>query len=60
MSEEVATIPAPVAEVAEEPCIECEATKKDYEACILANGEGNCGDVLEAHKKCMQDLGITA
>ena len=40
------------------PCCACPETKKPRDACIIENGEENCTDLIEAHKKCMRDLGF--
>ncbi|KAH1016184.1 hypothetical protein HUJ04_007452 [Dendroctonus ponderosae] len=40
------------------PCCACPETKKVRDQCIIENGEENCKDLIEAHKKCMRDLGF--
>ena len=40
------------------PCCACPETKKPRDECIMENGEENCGDLIEAHKQCMRDLGF--
>jgi len=40
------------------PCCACPETKKPRDACIIEKGEENCGELIEAHKKCMRDLGF--
>lgn len=40
------------------PCCACPETKKPRDECIMQKGEENCGDLIEAHKKCMRDLGF--
>ena len=40
------------------PCCACPETKQPRDACIIENGEENCTDLIEAHKKCMRDLGF--
>ena len=40
------------------PCCACPETKKPRDACIMEKGEENCQDLIEAHKKCMRDLGF--
>ncbi|CAH0563399.1 unnamed protein product [Brassicogethes aeneus] len=39
-------------------CCACPETKKVRDACIIENGEENCQHLIEAHKKCMRDLGF--
>lgn len=65
MSEEKAAVAVPAGEEkpAEQkkplkPCCACPETKKVRDACIMEKGEENCGDLIEAHKKCMRDLGF--
>ena len=44
---------------APEACAEaCPETAKSRDACIKEKGEENCGDLVEAHKQCMRDLGL--
>ena len=42
------------------PCPEsaCPETKQVRDACIMDNGQENCIELIEAHKKCMRDLGF--
>ena len=40
------------------PCCACPETKQPRDACIIEKGEANCQDLIEAHKKCMRDLGF--
>ena len=40
------------------PCCVCPETKQPRDACIIEKGEANCQDLIEAHKKCMRDLGF--
>ena len=40
------------------PCCVCLDTKKVRDECVLLNGEENCRDLIEAHKKCLRDLGF--
>lgn len=40
------------------PCCACPETKKPRDQCIIERGEENCGALIEAHKKCMRDLGF--
>ncbi|XP_067638019.1 cytochrome c oxidase copper chaperone [Eurosta solidaginis] len=39
-------------------CCACPETKKARDACIVENGEENCTDLIEAHKKCMRAQGF--
>lgn len=39
-------------------CCACPETKKVRDACIVEKGEENCQDLIEAHKKCMRDMGF--
>lgn len=39
-------------------CCACPETKKERDACIVERGEENCGDLIEAHKKCMREMGF--
>ncbi|XP_037919950.1 cytochrome c oxidase copper chaperone [Hermetia illucens] len=52
----------PASGTAEKPkckaCCACPETKKARDQCILEKGEPNCGDLIEAHKKCMRDQGF--
>ena len=41
-----------------EPVSACPDTKAALDACIKENGEVNCAELLEAHMKCMKDLGL--
>jgi len=60
MSEPVAEVK--VEETTEEkplkPCCSCPETKAARDECIMQNGEEACGDLIEAHKQCMRDLGF--
>lgn len=40
------------------PCCACPETKKARDQCIVENGEEHCGELIEAHKKCMRDAGF--
>ncbi|TRY79355.1 hypothetical protein TCAL_07074 [Tigriopus californicus] len=40
------------------PCCACPETKKVRDACIVENGQENCQALIEAHLKCMRDLGF--
>ncbi|CAD6197566.1 unnamed protein product [Caenorhabditis auriculariae] len=40
------------------PCCACPETKRIRDACIMENGEENCGKLIEAHKQCMRDAGF--
>ena len=40
------------------PCCACPETKKVRDACIVERGEENCGELIEAHKKCMREMGF--
>ncbi|RUS22219.1 cytochrome c oxidase copper chaperone-like protein [Endogone sp. FLAS-F59071] len=40
------------------PCCACPETKKPRDQCIFERGEENCGDLIEAHKQCMRNLGF--
>ena len=37
---------------------DCAETKQKRDACIIENGQENCTELIEAHKKCMRDLGF--
>lgn len=39
-------------------CCACPETKQVRDECIIAKGPENCQDLIEAHKKCMRDLGF--
>ncbi|VDO51559.1 unnamed protein product [Haemonchus placei] len=32
--------------------------RRARDQCIIENGEENCGELIEAHKKCMRDAGF--
>lgn len=55
---------APAAAAASKPppkckaCCACPETKKARDACIVENGQENCTELIEAHKKCMRDMGF--
>ena len=40
------------------PCCVCLDTKAARDECVIMRGEDNCGDLIEAHKQCMRDLGF--
>ncbi|XP_076240834.1 cytochrome c oxidase copper chaperone COX17 [Calliopsis andreniformis] len=40
------------------PCCACPETKKARDDCIITKGEGECGDLIEAHKACMRSMGF--
>ena len=40
------------------PCCACKETRSKRDECILENGEEKCSELIEAHKKCMRDLGF--
>ncbi|KHJ75483.1 cytochrome C oxidase copper chaperone [Oesophagostomum dentatum] len=40
------------------PCCACPETKKARDQCIVEKGEEHCGDLIEAHKKCLRDAGF--
>ncbi|XP_017782494.1 PREDICTED: cytochrome c oxidase copper chaperone [Nicrophorus vespilloides] len=40
------------------PCCACPETKRARDACIIENGQENCGDLIEAHKVCMRKMGF--
>lgn len=40
------------------PCCACPETKVPRDACIIEKGEAECGDLIEAHKVCMRNLGF--
>ena len=39
-------------------CCACPETKRVRDACIVEKGVENCEKLIEAHKKCMRDLGF--
>ncbi|KAL3089511.1 hypothetical protein niasHS_006895 [Heterodera schachtii] len=39
-------------------CCVCKETKGKRDECIILNGEENCGQLIEAHKKCMREYGF--
>ena len=39
-------------------CCACPETKQVRDACIMENGEADCQDLIEAHKKCMREQGF--
>lgn len=39
-------------------CCACPETKRARDACIIEKGEENCTELIEAHKKCMRDMGF--
>jgi len=40
------------------PCCACPETRKARDACIAEKGEEECGDLIEAHKQCMIEMGF--
>jgi len=60
MSEEAKEVPVPAEEAGEKltPCCACPETKKIRDECVIEKGEENCSDEIEAHKKCMRDMGF--
>ncbi|CAH1638995.1 unnamed protein product [Spodoptera littoralis] len=40
------------------PCCACPETKRARDACIIENGEENCGPLIEEHKACMRRMGF--
>lgn len=39
-------------------CCACPETKQARDACIVEKGAENCQELIEAHKKCMRDMGF--
>merc|ERR1712212_1194016 len=39
-------------------CHVCFESKTVRDDCIMGRGEENCKELIEAHKKCLQDLGL--
>uniref|UniRef100_A0A1I7VM24 Cytochrome c oxidase copper chaperone n=2 Tax=Loa loa TaxID=7209 RepID=A0A1I7VM24_LOALO len=39
------------------PCCACPETKKARDECMILFGEEHCGELIEAHKKCMRQYG---
>lgn len=39
-------------------CCACPETKRVRDACIVENGAENCQEQIEAHKKCMREMGF--
>jgi cytochrome c oxidase assembly protein subunit 17 len=39
-------------------CCACPETKALRDACIMEKGAENCQDLIEAHKKCMREMGF--
>ncbi|CAG7816384.1 unnamed protein product [Allacma fusca] len=39
-------------------CCACPETKRVRDQCIVEKGEENCQDLIEAHRKCMRDMGF--
>jgi len=39
-------------------CCACPETKRARDACIIEKGAENCTELIEAHKKCMRDMGF--
>jgi len=58
MPEESEKKPAEAEAEVKKPCRACPETEQPRDACIIENGEENCTDLIEAHKKCMRDLGF--
>jgi len=61
MSEEAKEVPVPAEEAKKEkpkPCCACPETKKIRDLCVVEKGEENCSDEIEAHKKCMREMGF--
>ena len=58
MPEEPEKKPAEAEAEVKKPCRACPETEQPRDACIIENGEENCTDLIEAHKKCMRDLGF--
>ncbi|KAJ8712107.1 hypothetical protein PYW07_004949 [Mythimna separata] len=55
----VAEAPAPAnTEKKLKPCCACPETKRARDACIIENGEENCGPLIEEHKACMRKMGF--
>lgn len=40
------------------PCCACPETRKARDACIVEKGEENCKELIEAHKRCMREMGF--
>ncbi|PAA94314.1 hypothetical protein BOX15_Mlig029109g3, partial [Macrostomum lignano] len=40
------------------PCCACPDTRKLRDQCIMAKGEDQCTDLIEAHKLCLRNLGF--
>ncbi|VDN02949.1 unnamed protein product [Thelazia callipaeda] len=38
------------------PCCACPETKKARDECVILFGEEHCGELIEAHKRCMRQL----
>ena len=60
MPEEQEQKPTEATSTEKAPCPEgaCPETRKVRDACIMDNGQENCIELVEAHKKCMRDLGF--
>jgi len=39
-------------------CCACPETKKARDACVLAHGEDDCKELIEAHKDCLRADGF--
>ncbi|OWR54323.1 Cytochrome c oxidase copper chaperone [Danaus plexippus plexippus] len=50
--------PAQVEKPKLKPCCACPETKRARDACIIENGEENCGPLIEEHKACMRKMGF--
>jgi len=53
----------PAAEVKPKPpkckaCCACPQTKLARDDCIMEKGVENCAALIEAHKRCMRDMGF--
>jgi len=40
------------------PCCVCLDEKRERDECIILNGEEECQHLIEAHKRCMRQLGF--
>ncbi|XP_073811535.1 cytochrome c oxidase copper chaperone-like [Musca autumnalis] len=57
-SSTVGTVETPAAKPKYKACCACPETKKVRDQCIMKSGEAKCGDLIEAHKKCMREQGF--
>ncbi|KAG5458158.1 MAG: cytochrome c oxidase assembly protein [Olpidium bornovanus] len=39
-------------------CCSCLPTKKRRDTCVLEEGEENCADAIDEHKRCLRSLGF--